>query len=83
MCEFVPIFWHHTHFSEDVRLSSSCPLQTVNVEQLTEVFSTMNMRSCLIFPSATVAQSGNYICYVHETVQDQRASASINITVLG
>uniref|UniRef100_A0A3Q4AID1 receptor protein-tyrosine kinase n=2 Tax=Mola mola TaxID=94237 RepID=A0A3Q4AID1_MOLML len=49
---------------------------------LTDVLSTMSMRSCLIFPRATVAQSGNYICHVHESVQDQKASASVNITVL-
>uniref|UniRef100_A0A672J313 receptor protein-tyrosine kinase n=1 Tax=Salarias fasciatus TaxID=181472 RepID=A0A672J313_SALFA len=52
------------------------------VEPLTDVLSAMNMRSCLIFPLATVAHSGKYVCRVHEGVQDQTASASVNITVL-
>ncbi|XP_040903802.1 platelet-derived growth factor receptor beta [Toxotes jaculatrix] len=52
------------------------------VEPLTEVLPTMSMRSCLIYPQTTVAHSGNYVCNVHESVQDQTASASINITVL-
>nr|XP_020500973.1 platelet-derived growth factor receptor beta [Labrus bergylta]XP_020500974.1 platelet-derived growth factor receptor beta [Labrus bergylta] len=52
------------------------------VEPLTDVLSAMNMRSCLIFPQARVTHSGNYVCHVHEGVQDQTASASINITVL-
>ncbi|CAJ1058556.1 platelet-derived growth factor receptor beta [Xyrichtys novacula] len=56
--------------------------EVIEVEPLTDVLSTMNMRSCLIFPQSTVAHSGNYICHVHEGVQDQKASASINITVL-
>lgn len=43
----------------------------------------MSMRSYLIFPHATVAHSGNYVCHVHEHVLDQTASASVNITVLG
>ena len=43
----------------------------------------MNMRSFLIFPHATVANSGNYVCHVLEPVLDQTASASVNITVLG
>uniref|UniRef100_A0A8C4GL34 receptor protein-tyrosine kinase n=1 Tax=Dicentrarchus labrax TaxID=13489 RepID=A0A8C4GL34_DICLA len=53
-----------------------------NGEPLTDVLSAMNMRSCLIFPRATVAHSGNYVCHVHEGVQDQTASAMVNITVL-
>ncbi|XP_076595337.1 platelet-derived growth factor receptor beta [Chaetodon auriga] len=56
--------------------------EVVEVEPLTDVLSAMNMRSCLIFPQATVAHSGNYVCHVHEGVQDQTASASVNITVL-
>lgn len=58
-------------------------LQDVTVEPLTDVLSPMNMRSCLIFPYVTTASSGNYVCHVRESVQDQSASASINITVLG
>ncbi|XP_029367799.1 platelet-derived growth factor receptor beta isoform X2 [Echeneis naucrates] len=42
----------------------------------------MKMHSCLIFPNATVAHSGNYVCHVHDSVQDQMAFASINIKVL-
>ncbi|XP_029961285.1 platelet-derived growth factor receptor beta [Salarias fasciatus] len=56
--------------------------EEVEVEPLTDVLSAMNMRSCLIFPLATVAHSGKYVCRVHEGVQDQTASASVNITVL-
>ncbi|KAK5864853.1 hypothetical protein PBY51_016060 [Eleginops maclovinus] len=52
------------------------------IEPLTDVLPNMNMRSCLIFPHAMVANSGNYVCHVYEGVQDQTASASINITVL-
>nr|XP_046261799.1 platelet-derived growth factor receptor beta [Scatophagus argus]XP_046261800.1 platelet-derived growth factor receptor beta [Scatophagus argus] len=52
------------------------------VQPLTYVLSAMNMRSSLIYPRAMVAHSGNYICHVHEGVQDQTASASVNITVL-
>ncbi|KAK1904850.1 Platelet-derived growth factor receptor beta [Dissostichus eleginoides] len=53
-----------------------------DVDPLTDVLPNMNMRSCLIFPHATVANSGNYVCHVHEPVLDQTASASVNITVL-
>lgn len=60
-----------------------CLSKAIDVEPLTDVISSMNMRSCLMFPRATVAHSGNYICHVHEGVQDQTASASVNITVLG
>ncbi|GAA6235240.1 platelet-derived growth factor receptor beta [Lates japonicus] len=56
--------------------------EVIEVEPLTDVISSMNMRSCLMFPRATVAHSGNYVCHVHEGVQDQTASASVNITVL-
>ncbi|XP_042348927.1 platelet-derived growth factor receptor beta isoform X1 [Plectropomus leopardus] len=56
--------------------------EVIEVEPLTDVLSAMNMRSCLIFPRATIAHSGNYVCHVHEGVQDQSASASVNITVL-
>ena len=55
----------------------------IDVEPLTDVLSATNMRSCLIFSRATVAHSGNYVCHVHEGMQDQRDSASVNITVLG
>ncbi|KAL3044903.1 hypothetical protein OYC64_013220 [Pagothenia borchgrevinki] len=53
-----------------------------DAEPLTDVLPNMNMRSFLIFPHATVANSGNYVCHVHEPVLDQTASASVNITVL-
>uniref|UniRef100_UPI0037E75E15 platelet-derived growth factor receptor beta n=1 Tax=Semicossyphus pulcher TaxID=241346 RepID=UPI0037E75E15 len=56
--------------------------EVIEVEPLTDVLPAMNMRSCLFFPQATVAHSGNYVCHVHEGVQDQTASASVNITVL-
>lgn len=41
------------------------------------------MRSCLVFPHATVAHSGTYVCHALESIQDQTAYASINVTVLG
>lgn len=52
------------------------------IELLTDYLSSTSMRSCLIYPHAWSAQSGNFVCNVHEGVQDQKASASINITVL-
>ncbi|XP_030621486.1 platelet-derived growth factor receptor beta [Chanos chanos] len=53
-----------------------------DIEQLTDVLSAMKMRSCLNITHTTLANSGQYVCHVHEGVLDQRASASINITVL-
>lgn len=64
------------YFSWDIPNS-----ELIEVEPLTDVLS-MKMRSCLIFPQASVAHSGNYKCHVREGVQEQTASASINITVL-
>lgn len=55
----------------------------VQVKPLTDVLSPTSMRSYLIYPNATVAHSGGYDCHVLESVQDQTASASVNITVLG
>uniref|UniRef100_A0A3Q1ETU5 receptor protein-tyrosine kinase n=1 Tax=Acanthochromis polyacanthus TaxID=80966 RepID=A0A3Q1ETU5_9TELE len=49
---------------------------------VTEDLSSTSMRSCLIYPPARLAQGGNFVCNVHEGIQDQTASASINITVL-
>ncbi|XP_029918075.1 platelet-derived growth factor receptor beta isoform X2 [Myripristis murdjan] len=56
--------------------------EDIGIEPLTDVLSAMSMRSYLIFPHATLAQSGNYVCHVHEGVRDQSASANVNITVL-
>ncbi|XP_019109315.2 platelet-derived growth factor receptor beta [Larimichthys crocea] len=70
------------HGVELVFFSWDLPNAAADVSPLTDVLSAMNMRSCLIFPSATVAHSGKYICHVLESVQDQTASASVNITVL-
>ncbi|XP_076861978.1 platelet-derived growth factor receptor beta [Brachyhypopomus gauderio] len=53
-----------------------------DVEPLTDVLSAMSMRSCLNISSATLAHSGQYVCYVKEDVGNQNASASIDITVL-
>ncbi|KAG7465192.1 hypothetical protein MATL_G00173670 [Megalops atlanticus] len=52
------------------------------IEPLTDVLSATSMRSCLIIPNATVDNSGEYLCHVHESVQDQRASDAIFIRVL-
>ncbi|XP_054647909.1 platelet-derived growth factor receptor beta [Dunckerocampus dactyliophorus] len=71
------------HGAELVFFSWDVPnREAADVEPLTDVLSAMNMRSCLIFPNATLAHSGNYVCQVHEGVQDQTASANVNITVL-
>ncbi|XP_077465235.1 platelet-derived growth factor receptor beta [Stigmatopora argus] len=56
--------------------------EAADVEPLTDVLSPTSMRSCLIFPRVTPAHGGNYVCHVHEGVQDQMASAGVNITVL-
>ncbi|XP_051514404.1 platelet-derived growth factor receptor beta-like [Myxocyprinus asiaticus] len=53
-----------------------------NIEPLTDMLSSMSMRSFLNITAVTLASSGEYVCHVHESVQDQRSSASINITVL-
>ncbi|KAM4622063.1 platelet-derived growth factor receptor beta [Polymixia lowei] len=53
-----------------------------DIEPLTDVLSSMSMRSFLFFPHVTLAHSGKYVCGVRENVQEQNASASINITVL-
>ncbi|XP_062281892.1 platelet-derived growth factor receptor beta [Scomber scombrus] len=56
--------------------------EVIDVEPETVVLSATNMRSSIIFPLATMANSGNYTCSVHEGVLMQTASASIDITVL-
>ncbi|XP_050983515.1 platelet-derived growth factor receptor beta [Labeo rohita] len=53
-----------------------------DIEPLTDVLSSMSMRSCLNITDVSLARSGLYVCHVHEGVEDQKASASINITVL-
>uniref|UniRef100_A0A8C2D9G9 receptor protein-tyrosine kinase n=1 Tax=Cyprinus carpio TaxID=7962 RepID=A0A8C2D9G9_CYPCA len=53
-----------------------------DIEPLTDILSSMSMRSCLNITDVSVDRSGQYVCHVHEGVQNQRASASINITVL-
>ncbi|KAG7518131.1 platelet-derived growth factor receptor beta [Solea senegalensis] len=70
------------HGVELVFFSWDIPNRELEVEALTDVLSPMNMRSYLFFPRATMAHSGNYVCHVHEGVQDQSANASVNITVL-
>lgn len=55
----------------------------VDVDPQTDDPFPMQKRSSYFFPSATVDQSGSYVCHVHDSIQDQRNSASINITVLG
>ena len=71
------------HMSRCHILSFPFILKIIQAEPLTDVLSATSMRSCLIFPHTTVAHSGNYVCHALENVQDQLASASINITVLG
>ena len=54
-----------------------------SIEPLTDVLSPVSMRSCLFIPRALLAHGGPYVCHVHEGVQDQSATATVNITVLG
>ncbi|XP_008275960.1 platelet-derived growth factor receptor beta [Stegastes partitus] len=71
------------HGVELVMFSWDIPNRDSNdIEPLTDVFSSTSMRSCLIYPYAQLANSGNYVCRVHEGVLGQTASASVNITVL-
>uniref|UniRef100_A0AAQ5Y6V7 receptor protein-tyrosine kinase n=1 Tax=Amphiprion ocellaris TaxID=80972 RepID=A0AAQ5Y6V7_AMPOC len=71
------------HGVEIATFSWDVPGGDVNkIEPLTDYLSSTSMRSCLIYPRAWLAQGGNFVCNVHEGVQDQTASASINITVL-
>lgn len=56
--------------------------ELIEVEPLTDVLSSIYMRSCLIFPEASVAHSGIYKCHVREGVEEHTASASVDITVL-
>uniref|UniRef100_A0AAZ3S556 receptor protein-tyrosine kinase n=1 Tax=Oncorhynchus tshawytscha TaxID=74940 RepID=A0AAZ3S556_ONCTS len=49
---------------------------------LTDVLSSQKMRSRLIVSKVTLANTGQYACHVHEGVQDQRATANVNITIL-
>ncbi|KAL0974038.1 hypothetical protein UPYG_G00214570 [Umbra pygmaea] len=59
------------------------PNRYVNpIEPLTDVLSAQYVRSCLIIPKATLANAGQYVCYVKEGVEEQRANASVDITVL-
>ncbi|KAL6473986.1 hypothetical protein MHYP_G00175470 [Metynnis hypsauchen] len=54
----------------------------IDIEPLTDVLSTISMRSCLNISNATLGHSGQYVCYAHEDVNNQETSVSINITVL-
>lgn len=67
------------------RFQHKCPFvfKIVKHKPETVVLSATTMRSCLVFPHATVAHSGTYVCHAHESTQDQKAFASVNITVLG
>ncbi|CAL1613295.1 unnamed protein product [Knipowitschia caucasica] len=56
--------------------------ELTEVEPLADGMSSTYMRSCLIFPQTSVAQSGNYECHVREGVKGQTASAQVNVTVL-
>lgn len=77
------------HFKRDLHYSplvETCIFllsRLTKVEPETDMLSATSMRSYLIFPRATVAHSGKYVCRVDENVKGLSASASINITVLG
>ncbi|XP_041710466.1 platelet-derived growth factor receptor beta-like isoform X1 [Coregonus clupeaformis] len=71
------------HGVELVYFSWDYPNRDVDsIEPLTDVLSSQRMRSCLIVSKATLANTGQYVCHVHEGVQDQSATANVNITVL-
>ncbi|XP_072524379.1 platelet-derived growth factor receptor beta [Salminus brasiliensis] len=67
---------------ELVFFSWDFPNKDVDVEPLTDVLSSVSMRSCLNISNATLAHSGRYVCHALEDVGNQQASVSINITVL-
>ncbi|CAL8355137.1 unnamed protein product [Merluccius merluccius] len=52
------------------------------VEEQTDVLSPLSMRSCLLFPHATLAHQGSYHCHVQENVQGHTSTADVYITVL-
>uniref|UniRef100_A0A8C7ZIV1 receptor protein-tyrosine kinase n=1 Tax=Oryzias sinensis TaxID=183150 RepID=A0A8C7ZIV1_9TELE len=54
-------------------VSRSGAEQLEEVDPLTDVLSSITMRSYLMFPGTTVAHSGTYVCHAHELVQDQEA----------
>lgn len=56
--------------------------ETVYVDPLTDILPAISMRSSLIFPTVTLDHTGTYMCRVKDDLQDKRASASVNITVL-
>ncbi|XP_017279587.1 platelet-derived growth factor receptor beta isoform X2 [Kryptolebias marmoratus] len=70
------------HGSDLVLFSWDTPNPEIEAEAQTYVSPPMSMHSCLFFPHATVAHSGNYACHVFESVLSQTASASIDIIVL-
>uniref|UniRef100_A0A8C1PAC5 receptor protein-tyrosine kinase n=1 Tax=Cyprinus carpio TaxID=7962 RepID=A0A8C1PAC5_CYPCA len=53
-----------------------------DIEPFTDIPSSRSMRSYLSITDVSLARSGQYVCNVYEGVQNQKASASINITVL-
>ncbi|XP_029021293.1 platelet-derived growth factor receptor beta [Betta splendens] len=70
------------HGVQLVNFSWTIPNREINIEPQTDNVANLNMLSSLMFPFTTAAHSGIYICDVHESVEDHRASASVNITVL-
>ncbi|XP_066525558.1 platelet-derived growth factor receptor beta [Hoplias malabaricus] len=58
------------------------PNKDLYMEPLTDVLSSVSMRSCLNISNTMLAHSGRYWCHVREDVGNQQASVSINITVL-
>ncbi|KAM9377765.1 platelet-derived growth factor receptor beta [Pholidichthys leucotaenia] len=58
------------------------PNSELNKAQTDVLYSTSTTTHSLIFPHATVAQTGIYVCRVLESVSEQTASAWVNITVL-
>ncbi|KAK2890740.1 hypothetical protein Q8A67_013383 [Cirrhinus molitorella] len=71
------------HGVELVYFSWDYPNKDVGgIEPLTDFLSATNMRSCLNITDVSLDRSGQYVCHVHEGVENHKASASINITVL-
>ncbi|XP_010895133.2 platelet-derived growth factor receptor beta isoform X1 [Esox lucius] len=67
--DLVSFFW--TYPNQDME----------HVKPTTDVLP-QSMRSYLWFATATLANAGQYVCLVLDVVQDQTATANINITVL-
>ncbi|KAL2095212.1 hypothetical protein ACEWY4_009931 [Coilia grayii] len=58
------------------------PRKEKTLEPLTDFLSRLSVRSCLNVSNATLQDSGDYVCHVHDTVRDYTAMDNITITVI-